>query len=77
MAAPMRKLWLEKLPWIPAVEKICRSQSVRIEPFASKKNFISTPPNDDRFSKRGGSDFLFNEANKIWTLGDYVACQDS
>ena len=80
MAAPMRKLWLEKLPSIPAVEKICRSQSVRIEPFASKKNFISTPPNDDWFSERGGgggSDFLFNEANKIWTLGEYVACQDS
>ena len=40
-------------------------------------NFISTPPNDDRFSKRGGSDFLFKEANKIWTLDEYVACQDS
>ena len=51
MAAPMRKLWLEKLPSIPTVEKICRSQSVRIEPFASKKNFISTPPNDDCFQK--------------------------
>ena len=31
MAAPMRKLWLEKFPSIPAVEKICSSQSVRIE----------------------------------------------
>ena len=43
----------------------------------SPKNFISTPPNDDRFSNRGGSDFLFNEGNKIWTLDEYVACQDS
>lgn len=31
VAAPMLKLWLEKLPSIPAVKKICRSQSVRIE----------------------------------------------
>ena len=31
VAAPMGKLWLEKLPSIPTVEKICRSQSVRIE----------------------------------------------
>ena len=32
------------------------------------------------FRKReggGGSDFLFKEANKIWTLDKYVACQDS
>ena len=43
----------------------------------SPKNFISTPLNNDRFSKRGGSDFLFNEANKIWTLDEYLACQDS
>ena len=43
----------------------------------SPKNFISTPPKDHRFSKKGGSDFLFNEANKIWTLDEYVACQES
>ena len=43
----------------------------------SPKNFISTPPKDHRFSKKGGSDFLFNEANKIWTLDEYIACQES
>ena len=29
------------------------------------------------FRKRGIQIFLFNEANKIWTLDEYVACQES
>ena len=28
-------------------------------------------------SKISNPDFLFNEANKIWTLDEYVACQHS
>ena len=53
VAAPMRKLWLERLPFIPALEKICRSQSVRIEqdsgwPFASSNKGPATFPRKER-----------------------------
>ena len=55
VAAPMRKLWLEKLPSICAVEKICHSQSVKIErdrgwPFARRNKGPVTFPRTERYA---------------------------